>query len=188
MVGSAATSPNRGQANWTAEFADIYKRILPTVIGLSVDADPACKSLFHKLLYQLLHWFSGSNQVHVDEAAALVDALIDGLSDSQSGSVRDQCARGLCEFFKYVIKQNTKKELARNPASAEEILRRLFVIAAHPTEECRIGAAVVFNKLYVILREETSLVEKYALQVLFILVKALRLGGSESTIEVNVAY
>jgi hypothetical protein len=37
----------------------MYAAVLPVVISLSVDPDPVPRKLFDKLLYQMIHWFSG---------------------------------------------------------------------------------------------------------------------------------
>jgi hypothetical protein len=78
------------------------------------------------------------------------------------------------EFFVWAIRQSTKRETARHPASVDAMMARMTVLAAHPASEKRMAAVAVFSKIYRNLREETALVHKYAMNVLYLLLKALR--------------
>jgi hypothetical protein len=134
MIGSAASLPDRGMDQSESIFAPIYLHIFPTILNLSVDSDNVCRQLFDKLLFQIVHWFSGQNQVHSHETSTLVECLINGLCSSGDGAIREQSAKGLSEYFKWIIKQSTKKELIVNASKAEEILKKLLVLASHPAE------------------------------------------------------
>jgi hypothetical protein len=184
IIGIAATSPDRTEIGKPSEFGSIYSRLFPVVIGLSIDSDPVCRKLFDKLLFQLIHWFSGRGQVHEEESSALLDALIAGLCSSVDGSRREQCAKGIHEFFIWIVKQSSKAELSRHPASSEELFRRLLIAVSHPNETCRLGAAVVLGKMHTTFREETSLVHRYSLHILYVLLKSISQGGSGATIKV----
>jgi hypothetical protein len=179
LIGTAATSPDRKDKG-DSVLAKIYSKLFHAVIDLSVDADPMCGRLFDKLLFQIVHWFSGPRQVHEAEAASLIDSLIDGLCVSNDAQVRNQCSRALGEFFHWSIKQSSKKDVANSGLSADSLLTRLFVIAVHSNTRFRVGATAVFQKIYVYFREETNLVSKYLLQIVSTLLKSMQLGGSEA--------
>jgi hypothetical protein len=171
MIGSAVSIAKTRDS----PFTPLYEKVFPAVIRLAVSSDSVCRLLFEKLLFQVVRWFSGLNQVHEDDASALLDALLAGLSDSQAeGAERDVCARAMQEFFAWAIRQSTKRETARHPASVDAMMARMTVLAAHPASEKRMAAVAVFSKIYRNLREETALVHKYAMNVLYLLLKALR--------------
>jgi hypothetical protein len=182
IVGNSAISPNRGKIGWKSEFASIYNRVFPIVVNLSVCSDIVVSQLYSKLLYQLIHWFSASNQVHADEADALVEALTQGLCIESDSSLRDQCSSAINEFFQWSIKQSTKKELAFNPASSEAILKRLFMLATQSSESHRLGASLAFAKLRTNFREQTSLVNYFSLSIVHVLLMSLRLDSSTTNV------
>lgn len=152
MIGLAATNPARGQQGVSSDFAATYSKLFPVAISLAVSAEDVSRSLFDGLIYQTIHWFSGTGQVHADEIGALVDALCEGISNASENRIRNYCCRGLEEFFKWSVKQSTQKELSANPASVHALMSRLFVLCAHPSEAKRFGAAMTFNKIYKYIR------------------------------------
>jgi hypothetical protein len=60
MIGSAATRPNKKEKS---VFEPTYKKIFPVAISLSTCPDMFCRKLFTRLLFQMIHWFSGQ-QAH----------------------------------------------------------------------------------------------------------------------------
>lgn len=60
MVGTASAVASMRTKN--TQFSALYERIFPTIIKLSV-MDFMCRALYEKLLFQLIRWFSGYNQV-----------------------------------------------------------------------------------------------------------------------------
>jgi DNA-dependent protein kinase catalytic subunit len=175
LVGASTKNfRDKGRAD---EFVSTYKHVLPVLIQLSSN------QLFHKLLFQIIRWFSGVDQVGDAEVSVLVDCLETGLCNSTDEGIRDVASKGLSEFLKWTIKQSTKKQLATSSASAETLFGRLFVMLGHPRLENRLGALLVINGIYKDFREETSLVSKYALRMLYMTLKALTLqrqGGDSS--------
>ena len=158
MVGLAATNPLRGQAGEKSEFAKYYDKIFPCVIVLATSNDTVCRSLYSKLFYQLIHWFSGMNQVHPDEVSSLIEAIMNGLSpsddpESDNKIIRDICGKGVEELFKWGVKQSTTKDLVAHvttgaaPSSVHTLLEQLFVMSFHPNQSKRLGAATVFNRI-----------------------------------------
>src|SRR5690606_4752605 len=73
MVGKNAYSPkvrqrmeqskkdgadNQPVSSEPTPFYNIYKRIFPTLLRLSVDTERVTKQLFEPLMFQLIHWFT----------------------------------------------------------------------------------------------------------------------------------
>ena len=169
-LSSAAESP----------IASIYSKVFPPVIELAVGSG-VIRVLFEKLLFQVVRWFSGHNQVHHSEVSVLIDAIMDGLCDTNSGGSREICARAIAEFYDYALKQGTKKELHASEGTTSSILlNRLFSLCAHPSEDTRMGAAIAFRGMYKRFREESSHVARYSMQIVSTLLRSMRLGGSPS--------
>lgn len=125
------------------------------------------------------------NQVHEDEATALIESLLNGLCDtSADNSSRDLCTRGVVEFFVWGIKQSTKKEMAKHPASIDSLMMKLFQLAAHPSRERRMSAVSIFGILYKHIREESALLNRYLLSILYVLSKTLRIESNMTTQQV----
>lgn len=61
QVGTAS-SVSTGRATSTLNTST-YEHLLPVVIQLAVSTELACSALFKDLLFQLIRWFSGHNQV-----------------------------------------------------------------------------------------------------------------------------
>ena len=103
MIGRAAFTKTTTK---TSKFAELYGKVLPVVIKLSASANFVCQVVFETLLFQIVHWFAGQNQVHEEESAALLDAFIGCIcSSSADNSEKSLCHRGLTEFFVWTIKQ-----------------------------------------------------------------------------------
>jgi hypothetical protein len=105
---------------------------------------------------------------------------VKGVCDSANGGSREVCARGFAEFYKFALKQGTKKQLARAPGVTDMMLRRLFTLTAHPSEDTRLGATIALGRVYTFFREETSQKHRYAMQTIYTLLRSMRLGGSPS--------
>ena len=108
----------------------------------------------------------------------MAEALVAALCDSSNAAVRDTAAGGLAEFLQYGIKQSSKEQMSQSSGAVQSLLQRVLVLAAHPADDKRLGAALFFGKTYKALREETSLVHRYALKITHSLLQSLRFGGS----------
>jgi hypothetical protein len=182
MIGRGASLQRSSSGDETRKsLAALYAKVLPVAIRLAACRQPVVDELFETLLIQMTHWFSGINHVSSYEASALATALSDGLCEPNNSAVRDLCARALAESFSWALKQTSKDELARNPVGVDQILSNLFVLAEHPLENKRVGAAAALNKVYRVLREETSLVHRYAMKTLYTLLLSLRRDGYART-------
>lgn len=132
-----------------SKFASLYSNVFPTALSLSVSSDAVCRQLFHTLVFQIIRWFAGGlSRVHEAESDALLDALLAGLCDpNNTMKLRNQCAEGVSESFSWIVKQSSKRELAMNTKICT-LIDRLLVMAGHPAETKRLGAAKTFSKIY----------------------------------------
>lgn len=174
MIGLSAVDPNKLTSS---KFAACYSIIFPVIISLASSVDVICRDLFSKLLLQTIHWFSGFGQVHKDEVAALLDSLLNGVCDISNAMTRDTSANGLTEFLRWAIKQSSIKDLESSSGTVEIMFTRLLNLCLNPSESKRLGAGLVFGKIYRIIREEFTLLSKHVLHILFVLYQGHRLGG-----------
>lgn len=165
MVGTA-------QKKQTTAFVPIYNKVFTAVIQLAASSGVS-RTLFEKLLLQLVRWFSGEQHVQPAEDKALFDSLFDGLFEEGTGGARETCARALAEYYKWAVKQSSKNQMAGN-----RWMERLFALTAHPAEAPRMGAAIVLGRIYSYFREETGQVTRYVMQTIYELLRSMRLGGS----------
>jgi hypothetical protein len=112
--------------------------------------------------------------------------LTDGLSAPKlaaenEAALKEESRLALTEFFRWSLKQSSKRDVAMvvqkdggNPVPVHRLLGSLEVLLAHPSEDKRAAATAMFNSLYRELREEESLIHRYALHVLYLLLQALR--------------
>ena len=175
MIGQSATSPQRNRASL---YSKCYATVFPVVISLSSSIDPICRKLFGELLTQIAHWFSGNKEVHEEDVEALLTALTKGLCDESDAMVRESCASTLKEFFHWAVKQASSKELKSDHSTIDRLLERLIALSQNPSERKRLGAALVFGKIYRTFREEAELIRRYVLLITRRLHDGHRMGGN----------
>lgn len=121
MIGTTAMDPQRLSYS---RFGDSYANLFPSLISLSTSTDTITREMFSKLLFQIIHWFSGQGNVNISETTTLIDALLEGTCNQSDLSLRDRCAQGLYEYFSWSIKQASPKELAESTGGIDAIISR----------------------------------------------------------------
>lgn len=185
MIGGAASNPSY-QSNYqnseTTLNSGLYSRLFPVGLTLAVSKDMVCRTLFDKLMLQIVHWFSGNGHVPPADMNALLDALVDGISKDSDSELRDFSAKLIAEFFRWSIKQSSGSEMKKGISNSpcELLLTRILVLVAHPLPDYRSGGVSVCNKIYTPLRDEVPLVERYVLQIIFSLLQAIRFGDTKN--------
>ena len=109
----------------------------------------------------------------------LLNAIIDGVGDSEDGAVRDYCAKGLAEFFKWALKQSSNKQI-KTVTSVGSLLRRIYSLLRDPSPFKRYGAAATIGYLYRDMRLYPDVVDLYVLRFSFLLPFSLSLSLSLS--------
>ena len=111
---------------------------------------------------QTIHWFTRPGMFH-EQVIVLLNSILDGLY-SESSLIRDMSKRSLHEYVKWSIKQNTSLDGEKN-TPIKSLFRRLFSLWTHPIQTHRSAASMAFNSIYVLFREEPSLVEIYTIEI-----------------------
>lgn len=102
---------------------------------------------------------------------ALLDAIMDGLTNPKDGALRDMCANLLDEFLKWSIKHDKSNKFV----NVKSLFQRLYSSIHHPNLHKRLGAALAFNRMYRTFREVDELVDKYVLELLHNVIVSLRM-------------
>jgi len=123
MIGASAMDPQRTSRS---RFSDNYAVIFPNLISLSSSTDTITREMFSKLLFQVIHWFSGQGHAHPLEVTTLIESLLEGSCNISDLSIRDRCAQGLYEFFSWSIKQTSPKELEESSGGIDTVVSRYF--------------------------------------------------------------
>nr|CBN81784.1 DNA-dependent protein kinase catalytic subunit [Dicentrarchus labrax] len=157
----------------------LHKRLFPVLLRLACDVDQVTRQLFEPLVMQLIHWFTNNKKFESQDTVAVLEAIMDGVVDPMDSTLRDFCGRCIEEFVKWSIKQTTPKQQEKSPTNMKSLFKRIYSLALHPNGFKRLGAALAFNSIYRIFREESSLVEQFVFEVLVIFVESLALAHSD---------
>lgn len=179
MIGKSVTDPVAMQSSLSSiyQMNKLYNHIYPALFKLACDVDHFARNLFYPLVLQLIHWFTGNRKYESFETIELLNCIMDGLIDEKDASLRDFSAMALGEFLKWSIKHTplAAQDSATNvsPVNVKSILKRIFNFLVHPSSSKRLGAALAWNSIYAIFREEESLVDKHIFEILYYLVESL---------------
>ncbi|KAM3592965.1 uncharacterized protein V6R79_002700 [Siganus canaliculatus] len=157
----------------------LHKRLFPVLLRLACDVDQVTRQLFEPLVMQLIHWFTNNKKFESQDTVAVLEAIMDGVVDPLDSTLRDFCGRCIEEFVKWSIKQTTPKQQEKSPTNMKSLFKRIYSLALHPNGFKRLGAALAFNSIYRLFREESSLVEQFVFEVLVVFVESLALAHSD---------
>ncbi|XP_023247140.1 DNA-dependent protein kinase catalytic subunit-like [Copidosoma floridanum] len=145
------------------------KKLCFEVLRLGCDLDDAVRNLYHPFVIQLTHYLSSKFMKDSRVPQDFVDSLFDGLTEEFHTSMRDFCGLYLKEFVQWSMRQSTDADLTNIRA----IVRRITSFALFPSNKKRLAAAIAFNNLYTILRENVNIVNDYWLEFLHAFVKSM---------------
>lgn len=145
----------------------IWKKLCEHMLLLGCDGDVAVQQMFEPLLIQIMHFLSNRSQLLNPGVEVLFDCLMEGISHRTNSALRDLAARCLREFLAWTIKQTTPEQLQASPMSIVMILSKLKLYSFDSESTKRHGAALAFNNLYRIIREEESIVTQFWLDFLY---------------------
>ena len=131
----------------------------------------------------MIHWFTGNRKYESLETIELLNCIMNSLVDDKDASLRDFAANCLKEFLKWSIKHTPLAKQDANtstsPVNVKSILKRIFNFLTHPSASKRLGAALAWNSIYVIFREEDSLINKHIFELLYYLIESLTLAEKD---------
>ncbi|KAK7506702.1 hypothetical protein BaRGS_00002177 [Batillaria attramentaria] len=176
-LGRSAQQPGEQQRRHPMDR--LYRKLFPALLSLACDVEQVCRQLFEPLVMQLIHWFTGNKMGESPESMALLDSIFDGLIQQEDTMLRDFSARCLREFLTWTIRQTSRKTIEKNPVNVKSVLKRMYSYALHPSAFKRLGAALAFNSIYTVFREEDSLVDRFIFQILVHFVESLSIAHAD---------
>lgn len=178
MLGKEKQLESTQQGHLTA----LWTHLFPTILTLACDMDSMVKQLFAPLGEEMAHWYSSKSQERSKQASAFLEALLEGITHQTDAALRDYSASCLHEYALWSRKQG------HMIAKVEPILKFVSSLCHHPCPQKRMGAALAFNSLYSVLREDERIVDEFWVELLHSLVTSFSMcsmTGDDSNTEVQ---
>ncbi|XP_069690626.1 DNA-dependent protein kinase catalytic subunit-like isoform X3 [Periplaneta americana] len=163
-------------------YSKLFEKLSLPLLKLGCDPDHAVQRLYSLLDLQLVHWYSSKFKLRSKETEALIRALMDGITHPTDTALRDFSAKCLHEFVVWSVKQLSSSELEHSPVNIKAIMKQIYSFCLHPCPSKRLGAALVLNSVYKVLREEESIVNQFWLELLYHMVVNLSLAEETDSI------
>ncbi|KAF5300806.1 hypothetical protein FQR65_LT09109 [Abscondita terminalis] len=154
----------------------LMKTVAFSVLKLACDIDEIVQQLFSSLTIQLMHYYSHPLQMGTSHTEIVIEALMDGVTNPTDSSLRDFSGKCIHEFVKWTIKQADRNDLSNNPTNIKIWIRNIQSFSVHTDPFKRLGAALIFNNMYTLLREETQIFNMFWLELLYAFVLNLSVG------------
>lgn len=153
-------------------FVTLYAPLCPILLALGCDPDEVVRGLFHPLTLQLMHWLSSRLMLQSSMVPLVLDSLFDSLCNDANPSLREFAGICLAEFTLWSIRQALDDE-RDTQSNVYQIVKRINHFALHPSKRKRVAAAVAFNHVYIILRENDDIVSTYWLEMFYCFVRSM---------------
>lgn len=144
----------------------LWSELCERMLQLGCDGDIAVQQMFEPLIVQTMHYMSHKDQLNHDGVDILLHCLMEAMSHQTNAAVRDLAARSLREFVVWTIKQSTPEQMAGSPFNIITLIEKISLFSFDSMEERRFAAALAFNNLYRVLREEESIIDIHWLNLL----------------------
>lgn len=177
MVGNSAFQARDQQSAAPSRYHILYKHIFPVLLRLSIDMEQVTRDMFCSLVAQLIHWLTNNAQYESPETMILLQTCLDA-SCANDAALRDYGVTCVFEFVKWSIKQSSVQS-NRSSMNMKSLLKRLYHLALHPNSTKRLGASLIFNRIYILYREEQMLVDEFTLELLYHFMFGLRLAEDD---------
>ncbi|KAG0763147.1 hypothetical protein G6F62_000892 [Rhizopus arrhizus] len=176
MIGNSALQVKDTKESRESNYHKFYLRLFPIMLRLAIDPDQVARDMYRLLNSQVIHWFTNNAHYENPETTALLQACLKAACNSDA-SLRDYGAECIQEFVKWSIKQTSRS--TDGAQNIKSLLKRLYNLMSHPSAIQRFGAALVFNRIYRLFREEATLVNEYTIELLGQLLLSLKLAHSD---------
>ena len=178
MIGQCAHTPRDRSKPGQQSFCGLYKRIFPILLRLAIDVDQVARDMFKTLTTQLIHWFTNNAYYENEETITLLEACIDAACSPDAG-LRDYGAECTQEFVAWSIRQQSTSRSKESPGNIKSLLKRLYNYASNPSSQRRLGACIIFNRIYRTFREEDTLVSEFTLELMYWIFFSLKLAEDD---------
>lgn len=168
MIGRSA------QAN--VNFSKQFARLLPVVFRLATDMEPVPRQMFEPFTKQVVRWFAKAKTHEHPDTMAVLDGLMEAISDPTNPALRTLGSACLGEFTKVLTKVNLGSDLVPHFKS---VLRRVENFSNHPDPYKRIGALRCFKEILPVLETRVEVVDCFLLEVGHVIFVTIRLTSRD---------
>lgn len=147
-------------------FGVLWTELCKLLLQLGCDSDISIRQMFEPLAMQTMHFMTNPHQINQIGAENVFDSIMESISHPSSLPIRDLSARCLREFFAWTIKQRTPQQMTNRAIGIDKLVERLTLMSGDTMQSNRFGAALAFNNIYQVIREEESIIDKYWLSLL----------------------
>lgn len=144
----------------------LWTELCTIMLEMGCDGDVGVQQMFEPLVMQTMHYMSKDDQLQNEGTEILMKCLMNAISHPTNLPVRDLASRSLREFLSWTFRQAKQEQLAASPFNIVALLRQLKMFNSDALHQKRFGAALAFNNIYRVLREEDAIVDKYWLDLL----------------------
>lgn len=147
--------------------AHLWPELCKLMLELGCDGDVGVQQMFEPLVMQTVRYLSGRSQMKNKKSEILLKSLLDAISHPSNLAVRDLASRSLRELLSWMYRHLDPDERAGSPFKIVILMQQLKMFNSDMLHERRFGAALAFNNIYRVLREEEPTVSKYWLDLLY---------------------
>ncbi|XP_055545143.1 DNA-dependent protein kinase catalytic subunit-like isoform X2 [Wyeomyia smithii] len=150
----------------------LWTELCSHMLQLSTDSDLAVCQMFEPLIFQVIHYLTQPSKINLKGTEVLANRLMESISHPTDTSVRDLAARCIREFLLWTIKQTPAGQQSSVSKSAainlKVILEKLRTYSLDSNPNRRQGAALAFNNIYRILREEDGHIDRSWFELFYV--------------------
>ena len=157
-------------------FSKQFSRLLPVVFRLATDMEPVLHQMFEPFTKQIVRWFAKAKTHEHPETMAVLDALMEAISDPTNPTLRTLGSACLGEFTKVLAKVNLGSDLVPHFKS---VLRRVENFSNHPDPYKRIGALRCFKEVLPVLETRVEVVDCFLLEIGHVIFVTIRLTSRD---------
>lgn len=162
----------------------LWEELCKLMLELGCDGDVGVQQMFEPVVMQTMHYLSKESELIHERTEILLTCLMGAISHPSNLAVRDLASRSLREFLTWAFRQSKRNTRNASPFNVVTLLHQIKMFNSDALPQKRFGAALAFNNIYRILREEDSILNKYWLDLLYDFCVNFKL--SEQQIENNV--
>ncbi|XP_058823542.1 DNA-dependent protein kinase catalytic subunit-like isoform X2 [Topomyia yanbarensis] len=139
----------------------LWTELCNHLLQLGTDTDIAVCQMFEPLIFQIIHYLTQPSKIGQKGTEVLANCLMDSISHPSDTSIRDLAARCIREFLLWTIKQTpVGQQTASTAMNLKVILEKLRTYSLDSNPNRRQGAALAFNNIYRVLREDETHIER----------------------------
>lgn len=162
----------------------LWEELCKLMLELGCDGDVGVQQMFEPVVMQTMHYLSKESELNHEGTEILLACLMGAISHPTNLAVRDLASRSLREFLTWAFRQAKSDTRNASPFNVVTLLHQIKMFNSDALPQKRFGAALAFNNIYRVLREEDSILNIYWLDLLHDFCLNYRL--SEQQIEQNV--